>query len=138
MQSGVMHLDEAGVETWEATSTRVVLKLAKTNDAYRATTDWIGLGRKDVPMGKVVYAYPSLRIERNPRETWNLTVNAAGTEMALDHAIHFIQPDPVVLKRTATPDPVPERLAETAFTPRAGSDLQGYLASRWWRLSTVL
>jgi hypothetical protein len=77
-------------------------------------------------MGRVVYHYPSLRIERNPGETWKLTVNEDATQMILDHSIHFTQPDPVLLLRTATPDPVPERLTELDFAPRAGSDLQGY------------
>jgi hypothetical protein len=84
------------------------------------------MGRKDVPMGRVIYDYPSLQIERSPRDLWRLTVNREATEMVLDHAIHFIQPAPVVLRRTTLPDPVPERLAENEFTPRAGSDLQGY------------
>jgi RNA polymerase sigma factor (sigma-70 family) len=123
---GVMLLDDAGVADGEAARTRVVLKLVKTNGVYSATTDWIEMGRKDVPMGKVVYDYPSLRIEQSPRDTWNLKLNADATQMILDHAIHFIQPDPVLLMRTATPDPVPEPLAEDEFTPRANSDLQGY------------
>jgi hypothetical protein len=77
-------------------------------------------------MGKVVYAYPSLRIERSLRDLWKLTVNADATQMTLEHAIHFIQPAPVDLRRTTTPDQVPEPLAEGDFTPRSGSDLQGY------------
>ena len=123
---GVMHLDESGVAAGQASGTRMVLKLIKTKGGYRATTDWIEKGRSDVPMGRVAYDYPALRIERNPSETWKLTVNADATEMILDHSIHFIQRDPVVLKRTATPDPVPEPLAESDFAPRNGSDLQGY------------
>ena len=123
---GRVLLDETGVAAGEAASTRVVLKLVKTNSVYNATTDWIELGRKDVPMGKVVYDYPSLSIERNPRDTWKLKLNADATQMIWDHYIHFIQPDPVLLTRTATPDTVPDRLTENDFTPRIGSDLQGY------------
>jgi RNA polymerase sigma factor (sigma-70 family) len=123
---GVMLLDDAGTAAGEAASTRVVLKLFKTPDGYRATTDWIEKGRKDVPMGKAVYDFPNLRLEPTPRNTWNLRINADATQMILDHAIHFIQPAPVMLVRTASPDTVPERLAENDFAPRAGSDLQGY------------
>jgi RNA polymerase sigma factor (sigma-70 family) len=123
---GVMLLDYDGVRSGEAARTHVVLKLAKTNGVYNATTDWIEMGRKDVPMGNVVYDFPSLLIKRNPRNTWKLRVNADATQMVLDHAIHFIQPDPVLFLRTSTPDPIPERLAETEFSPRANSDLQGY------------
>jgi RNA polymerase sigma factor (sigma-70 family) len=123
---GRVLLDETGVANGEAASTRVVLKLVKTNGGYSATTDWIELGRKDVPMGKIIYDYPSLQIERNPRDTWHLKVDANATQMIWDHYIHIIQPDPVLLTRTATPDAVPDRLTESDFTPRIGSDLQGY------------
>jgi hypothetical protein len=63
---------------------------------------------------------------QNPRATWNLTVNADGTQIVLDHAIHMTQSDPVVFKRTTMPDSVPGPLTKTDFEPRAGSDLQGY------------
>jgi RNA polymerase sigma factor (sigma-70 family) len=123
---GVILLEEEGVSTGEAARTHVVLRFTQTNGVYTATTDWIEMGRRDVPMGRVVYNYPTLRLERSSRDTWKLTVNEDATQMILDHAIHFIQPDPVLLRRTTSPDPVPERLAENEFTPRAGSDLQGY------------
>jgi hypothetical protein len=119
-------LDDAGVGAGEAARTHVVLKLVKTNDVYSATTDWIEMSKKDVAMGRVVYDYPSLRLEINPRNTWTLKVNEDATQMVLDHATHFIQPDPVLLMRTSTPDPVPARLGESDFAPRPDSDLQGY------------
>ena len=123
---GVMLLDDAGVGPGEAGRTHLVLRLVKTNNVYTATTDWIEMGKKDVAMGRVVYDYPSLRIERNPRDRWSLKVNADATQMILDHAIHFVQPDPVLLMRTAAPDPVPELLGESDFAPRPCADLQGY------------
>jgi RNA polymerase sigma factor (sigma-70 family) len=109
-----------------AASTHVVLKLTKTRTGHLATTDWIEMGRKDVPMGRVVYDYPSLHLEWNPRDIWNLRVNAAATQMILDHSIHFIQPDPVPLTHTPTPDAVPDPLDEGDFAPRTGANLQGY------------
>jgi RNA polymerase sigma factor (sigma-70 family) len=123
---GVMLLDEAGVAAGETSRTRLVLKITRTNGQYSATSDWIELGRKDVPMGKVSYDYPALRIQRNIRETWKLTLNDAATQMILDHAVHFTQNDPVLLRRTKTPASVPEKLLVGEFTPRPGSDLQGY------------
>jgi len=123
---GVAQLDNAGVASGETAKSHIVLKLTKSNGVYTATADWIEMARSNVPMGRVVYRYPSLRFERNPRDVWQLQVNAEATEMAWDHWIHFIQPDPVLLRRTRTPDPVPGRLAEGDFAPRAGSDLQGY------------
>lgn len=126
-----VHLDDAGVNTGAAASTRVVFKFKKTpgvfsHGVYAATTDWIEAGRKDVPMYKVVYDYPSLTIQATPRDTWNFKVNRDATEILWNHYIHFIQADPATFKRTATPDAVPEPLTEEDFTPRAGSDLQGY------------
>jgi hypothetical protein len=123
---GTMLLDEAGVGSGETSRTRVVLKLTRTNGIYRATTDWVDIGRKDVPLGKVVYQHPSLLIDFSIRDRWKLTVNSDGTQMLLDHAIHFVEPAPVLFLRTASPTPVPERLAESQFSPRADSDLQGY------------
>jgi RNA polymerase sigma factor (sigma-70 family) len=123
---GLMHLDDAGVGAGQLSGTRVVLKLNKVNGRYTASTDWIDLGRKDVPMGRVVYDYPSLQIERNPREIWYLKVDRNSTAMTLKHGIHFIQPDDVVFRRTSSPAEVAERLAEQEFAPRGGSDLQGY------------
>ena len=120
-------LDDPGVAKGKAAKTHVVLKLVKRNGVYTATTDWIELGRKDVPTHKVVYDYPSLVIEQNVRpDTWNLKVKAGATQMVWDHVIHFIQHDPVLLRRTAAPDLVPDPLTEDDFAPRPGSDLQGY------------
>jgi RNA polymerase sigma factor (sigma-70 family) len=123
---GVMLRDEDGVGAGEASRTRVVLKLTKTSDGYKATTDWIDMGRSNVVLGKVTYNYPSLQIEAFPRDTWHLKINEDATRMMLDHAIHIIQPAPLMLTRTVTPDAVPPRLTEAQFAPRAGFDLQGY------------
>jgi hypothetical protein len=123
---GTMHLDDAGTASGQLAATRVVLKFVKTGNGYAATGDLVDLGQKDVPMGRVVYDYPSLRLERTPREIWNLTVKAGGAELAWDHYVHFIQPDPVTFKRTAAPDTVPDPLMADDFAPRPGSDLQGY------------
>lgn len=123
---GIMLLDDAGVANGAAASTHVVLKLTKTREGYQATTDFIELGRKDVPMGRVVYEYPSLRLERNSRDIWKLRVAPGANQMIWDHSIHFIQANPVTLTRTPVPDAVPDRLEEGDFAPRTGSDLQGY------------
>ena len=63
---GLMHLDDPGVNPGELSSTHVVLKLQRRTNGYTATTDWIELGRRNVPMGKVVYRYPLLTLERTP------------------------------------------------------------------------
>jgi hypothetical protein len=121
-----MHLDDPGVNPGELSSTHVVLKLQRTNNGYTATTDWIELGRRDVPMGKVVYRYPLLTLDRSPRDTWRLTVKPGGSKIILQHAVHFIQPDPVVQRRATRLPLVGKPLTEPEFAPRPGSDLQGY------------
>jgi RNA polymerase sigma factor (sigma-70 family) len=123
---GRMMIQEPGVNDGELASTRVVLKLAKSNGVYAATTDWIDLGRKDVREGTVSYSFPSLRIVHNPRDTWTIKVNADAKQMLLNHFLYFTQSYPVLLTRTTTPDAVPEPLTEADFQPRPGSDLQGY------------
>lgn len=123
---GTVHLDDAGVESGAAASTRVVFKFKRSYGAYTASADWIDAGRKNVPIYEVIYNYPSLTIKSTPRDTWSLKVNENATEMIWDHYTHFIQPDPATFKRTTKPDSVPDRLAEDDFAPRAGSDLQGY------------
>jgi RNA polymerase sigma factor (sigma-70 family) len=120
-------LEDPGVAKGEAAKTHVVLKLVKRNGVYTATTDWIELGRKDVPMHKVVYEYPSLEIERNARpDIWEFKIKPGANQMVWDHVIHFIQHDEVLFRRTAAPDLVPDPLTEEDFAPRPGSGLQGY------------
>jgi RNA polymerase sigma factor (sigma-70 family) len=125
---GLMLLDDPGVGSGTAAKTHVVLKLVKKNGVYTATTDWIEMGRKDVPMGKVFYNYPSLTVEQSAlrNDIWNLKVNADGTQLTWDHVIHFFDTNPVVLTRTTTPDQIPDPLTVDEFVPRAGSALQGY------------
>jgi RNA polymerase sigma factor (sigma-70 family) len=129
---GVVHLSSdhvgAGINAGDAARTRVVLKLFKTFSGYRATTDWIDLGIKDVLMGDVVYDYPNLVITQNAlrHEIWNARLNDGATEMVWTNLFNFVEPDPVVLARTTTPDTIPDPLTESDFAPGAGSGLQGY------------
>jgi RNA polymerase sigma factor (sigma-70 family) len=125
---GVAHISESGIKTGDAAKSRVILTIFKTNGVYRATADWPDMGIKDDPMADVVYDYPNLVFTHNVlrHEIWNLTVNAAATEMVWSNFINFIEPDPVLFTRTITPDPVPDPLAESDFAPATGSDLQGY------------
>jgi RNA polymerase sigma factor (sigma-70 family) len=97
--------------------TRLVLRFFKKNGEYDATGDAIDGAERNIPIA-VNYHYPSLRLSVNPRTEFDAKVNEDGTELVINGNI--------VLKRTTTPDPAPERLAEEDFAPRAGSDLQGY------------
>ncbi|MGD0461831.1 MAG: sigma-70 family RNA polymerase sigma factor [Tepidisphaeraceae bacterium] len=123
---GSMDLFGTGIAEGASTKTRIVLKLVNTSGSYSATIDCIEMGRKDVPTQKVVYDYPIVRLEWNPRTVYTLTLNTGATEMYFDVTSFQGQSREVVLKRTDSPDPVPQRLAESDFTPRNNSDLQGY------------
>ncbi len=98
--------------------TRIVLKLSKSNGGYHATADMIDLGRKDIPADGVVYKYPTLEIMLSPRTTYHGIVNPSATQITFEGV--------VVLKRTTTPDTVPEPLADDDFAPQKDSPLQGY------------
>lgn len=122
---GVVRLDDAGVAAGESARSRVVLNITRAGFGYRATADWIDLGRRD-PFEQVDYAYPSLVLRRNSRDVWNLTVNPDAAGLHWAHTTHFIQPDPLTFARTTSPESVPDRLSDADFAPRAGSDLQGF------------
>jgi RNA polymerase sigma factor (sigma-70 family) len=122
----VLDIGGVGVAKGETGKSRAVLRISKTNGAYHATADAIDLGRKDIPVRKVVYEYPSLRLEGDQWRTPPGKVNVEATEIAFKEG-----DSSAVLKRTATPDQVQERLADSDFIPRTNSDLQGY-----WKGST--
>ncbi|HXC35724.1 MAG TPA: sigma-70 family RNA polymerase sigma factor [Candidatus Acidoferrales bacterium] len=129
---GIAHLGSdhvgPGINARDAAQTRVVLKLTKTFGGYRATADWIDLGKKDVPLSEVIYNYPTLQITQNAlrRDFWNLKVDPHATELVWSNVINFIQSDPVVLTRTTIPDTVPDPITETDFEPGPGLGMQGY------------
>ena len=100
--------------------------MTSINGGYQATADYIEMGRKDVPIHKVIYDYPTVHLVMSPRTSYDLTINADATEMFCNIASFQGQTKEVVLKRTTSPDPVPPRLAESDFAPRENSDLQGY------------
>jgi RNA polymerase sigma factor (sigma-70 family) len=95
---------------------RMVLRLSKNNGDYTATADLIDWGYRNIPVA-VEYSYPSLRLSITPQVILDGKVNANGTQLNFGS---------FTLERTNVPDLVPEALTQAAFTPRAGSDLQGY------------
>ncbi len=123
---GVVHIEEPGVASGQTAASRMVLKLTKSNEVYSGTVDWIDKGRADHRVGEVEYDYPDLKLIWGPKKVWDLTVKPDGTELIWDYRVNFVVPDAVVLRRTDAPDPVPGRLEEAEFAPRAGSALQGY------------
>ncbi len=105
---------------------RVVLKLTKANNAYQATLDSVDQRTADIPVGRIVYDSPTLNFEvRAVSGTFAGKINS-GTE---EISGIWQQPQfkaPLLLKHTTTPSTIPDLLTERDYTPRAGSDLQGY------------
>jgi RNA polymerase sigma factor (sigma-70 family) len=105
---------------------RLVLHLDRTNNSYLATLDSIDARKKDVRLDKWDYDYPSLKFEGKELPlAFEGKVNASTNEISgvWKNGRNVVS---VVLKRTATPDAVPDPLTESDYAPRAGSDLQGY------------
>jgi RNA polymerase sigma factor (sigma-70 family) len=114
---GVLPLGGAGVAKGDESKTRLVLKFSKTNGRYTAVADALDGAERNIPVA-VAYHYPSLRLAVNPRAEFDAKINADGTELVINGN--------AVLKRTTTPDPVPDPVSEDDCLPRKGSDLQGY------------
>jgi RNA polymerase sigma factor (sigma-70 family) len=105
---------------------RVVLHVTGANGSYRATLDSIDQRSKDIPISKINYDYPSLRLESKAvGGTFDGKVDSTTGEMSGTWKQTMLN-TPVVLKRTATPLTIPELLTANDYAPRAGSDLQGY------------
>jgi hypothetical protein len=119
---------EGIVQTARGANLRLVLKVTKANNVYQATVDSVDQRAKDIPVSKLDYDFPTLNYEQSEiKGSFSGKINPAATEIAGT----WKQPDfglvtPLVLKRTVTPSTIPVLLTERDYTPRAGSDLQGY------------
>ncbi len=108
---------------------RIVLKVSRENGSYRAAVDDVDLGLKNLPADRFDFGASLVNFE---------LTNGVSFHGALDSATMEIKgrwkwpggnySQPLALTRTNTPDPVPEPLNETEYTPRQGSDLQGLWA----------
>jgi RNA polymerase sigma factor (sigma-70 family) len=116
-----------GVRAGESPRTRLVLRIAKTNDTYLADVEDIDQGDR-AGTRAVIYKYPAFRMDNLASGTsYRATVSRgggriSGTFVQRGHAV------PVVFKRTNRPPPFPEPLADEEISPRPGSDLQGLWA----------
>ncbi|EEF60279.1 RNA polymerase sigma factor [Pedosphaera parvula] len=114
-------LDIGGVRLGEKAQTRIVFAIDKTNGVYGVTGDVIDLGIKNIRISKIMYDFPTVRIDIEGWGSFKAKVNGEGTEMKFQVGDKL-----VVYARTNAPDTVPERLAESDFSPHNGADLQGY------------
>jgi hypothetical protein len=123
---GVLDTGGTGIQKGETTKTRVVARIFKKNGSYYTTADTIDEGRRNVPISKFIYKYPSVRIElKELSSSYEAAVNSDATEISGTFKTGDRQ-TPLVMKRTTEPDAVPEPLADGDFAPRRDSDLQGY------------
>ena len=118
---GNANLGIRGVKRSETAHCRFVLRFSKTNDVYSATADAIDLGVEGVRLSRVVYDFPAVRLDLGGWINVEGKLNAAATEITLKYGTNR-----VVLERTDAPDSVPQPLKESEFSPRGGSDLQGF------------
>jgi RNA polymerase sigma factor (sigma-70 family) len=116
---------------WEGTfkfrqqTIRLVYKISQGNGSYRATADAIEQGLKDLPVDRLVYNYPTVRIENNAIGfVFDGTLNPQAMEISGQWKQNGGS-GAMVLKQTDNPDTIPDPLAESDYTPRGGSDLQG-------------
>ncbi len=112
-----------GVKRGDAPHSRIVLRIEKTNGVYAVSGDGIDVGVKGMRATRVSYDFPTLHLDMENWADCEATFNPSGSEMtARFHGLGAV----AVLKRTDTPDAVPEPLADADFAAHTGSDLQGY------------
>jgi hypothetical protein len=116
---------------WEGTVTigqaqlRLVVRIFKTNDTYRAVLDSVDQGAKDIPITRLSARADSIQLGLPALDAeYQAALNAGGTEMSgtwkqLKHSY------PMTLKRTTEADRIAEPLAAGEYAPRPDSDLQG-------------
>ena len=119
---------------------RIVLNLTNVDGVYHAAIDSIDQRIPGIPVSTINYKYPAIDFESTTVQgTFKGKFNADNTELSgmwdqMKGQLHV----PLVLKRTATPTPIPELLTENDYTPRPGSDLQGYWTGATHPMRTTL
>jgi RNA polymerase sigma factor (sigma-70 family) len=127
---GAWDLGRGNVVDGGRITARIVVRVSRTNQTLAATGDNLAWGRKGFRFRNVVYRHPSVRLQVSDWESFEGTVNGDGTEISGKYSILGNNPFPLTLKRTERPPSAPERLRESDYAPRAGSDLQGYWAGK--------
>ena len=118
---GTAILKGPGVKHGDSAHSRIVMRFEMTNGVYAVSGDGIDAGIKNVRATRVNYDFPKLRLDMENWADCEATLNPSASAM-----IVRFNGSEVVLKRTATPDVVPEPLADADFAAHTGSDLQGY------------
>ena len=104
---------------------RLVMRIFKTNDTFRAVLDSIDQGARDIPITSLSAGPKSFHITQPALDVdYQATLNADGSAMTgrfkqLGHSYHL------TFTRTNEPARVAEPLAADEYAPRRDSDLQG-------------
>jgi hypothetical protein len=115
---------------WEGTGgespeSPVVLRIVRVNGAYQANLADLGWGTKR-QFDTFTYRYPYLH--GGPVESDGSFVGIVDLSGENISIMQYDQTRTITLRRTTHPTPFPEPLTDAEFTPRAGSDLQGFWA----------
>ena len=117
--------DWEGIAKAGAVTTRVVVKIAKTNGLYVGTLDSVDQGAKDLPASNLRYDKPKVHFEIPAAGLiYDGTLDAATGEMKGTYK-QGTYTFPLDLKQTATPSSVTQ-LEPADLNQRKDSDLQGF------------
>ena len=106
---------------------RIVLRIFKENGSYHAVFHEIDVGVKNLPATRFEIGRSSVDFESDSRFNYAGKLNRGATEITGRWTwAGAKRSQPLALTRNATPDKVQEPLAEVDYTPRQGSDLQGF------------
>jgi hypothetical protein len=112
---------EAGQQKWP-----MMYKISRENGSYHAVEVNIYQGAREMPVSRLVYDYPSVRIEQKAVGfTYEATLNPKTMEMSGAWK-QGKGSGPFTMKLNALADKFPEPLADSDYTPRKDSDVQGY------------
>jgi hypothetical protein len=112
---------EAGQQKWP-----IMYKISRENGSYHAVEVNIYQGAREMPVSRLVYDYPSVRIEQKAIGfTYEATLNPKTMEMSGTWK-QGKGSGPFTMKLNALVDKFPEPLAESDYAPRKDSDVQGY------------
>ncbi|MFZ1073377.1 MAG: hypothetical protein WAO21_08060 [Verrucomicrobiia bacterium] len=112
---------EAGQQKWP-----IMYKISGSKGSYNAVEVNIYQGVKELPVSTFVYDYPSVRIEQKAIGfTYEATLNPKTMEMSGTWK-QGKGSGPFTMKLNALADKFPEPMAESDYTPRKDSDVQGY------------
>ena len=106
---------------------RVVLRIFKENGSYHAIFDEIDIGVKNLPATRFDIGRSSVDFDSDSGFSYQGRLSREATEITGRWTwAGAKRSQPLALTRTATPDKVQEPLVEADYTPRPGSDVQGF------------